>query len=62
MAPGGKTTPLEIIAPTEKKKQKNQLVPYCVYPMLLDNILQRKLSSQAYLSGLAKERCIHVPS
>ena len=46
----------------QKKKTKNKLVPYCVYPMLLDKILQRKLSNQAYLSGLAKERCIHVPS
>ena len=30
------------------RKKKKQLIPYCVSPMLLDNILQRKLSNQAY--------------
>ena len=30
------------------QEKKKQLIPYCVSPMLLDNILQRKLSNQAY--------------
>ena len=40
----------------KKKKTKNKLVPYCVYPMLLDNILQRRLSNQAcWVAWLKKD-------
>lgn len=48
---------LGVPAPTGKN-----LVPYCLSPLLLENILQRKLSSQAYLSVLPKERHVHVLS